>query len=347
MAHAHSSPVDFEKDAAILRDHFNKAEIDILLMIKRHAMFGVENPSKWRFIQRSRLLKFKRELKGYISRFKEDSKDKIDKLTYQVYLDCVIEYDEEMTDRYGGMGYVEKSSEDYLPESDGLISITEEMANQWQKSAPAKYKETVKQTKDDSGVLKYAIAASLINVAGDGLRHVIDESGRKWKPGSYVEMAARGAFFNVGLNAMRRVLGFYEHELVQVSAHVRSCPRCSPWQGEVLSVNYESREYKSLQEAENEGLFHPNCHHFLYSYFEGDETDEPIEFDEEGYSAQQKQHYYERGIREWKLKNQLAEGPTKQYTSGKVKQWEDNLTAHIKEYPFLEREINRETIKAP
>ncbi|EAC2876347.1 minor capsid protein [Listeria monocytogenes] len=345
MSH-HHAPVDFEKEASILRNHFNNAEIDLLLLIKKHVMHGAKNPTKWKFIQQSRLIKFKRELKAHISLFKDETRDKIDKLTYRVYLECVKEYEDEMEARYQTKKEVDIQNDDYLSESDALIQISEDIANYWQKIAPSKYKQVVKETKDNNGILKYAIATSLINVLGDGIRNVIDQSGRKYRSGAYMEMASRVAFFNVGLNAMKRVLGRYEHELVQVSAHVRSCPRCAPWQGEVLSVNYESNEYKTLQEAENDGLFHPNCHHFLYSYFEGDETDEPIPYDEEEYEAQSKQRYYERGIRDWKTKDILAEGPSKQYTAGKVKQWEEALQEHLNNNRFLERESDREIIKA-
>ncbi|MHC5253215.1 phage minor capsid protein [Listeria kieliensis] len=346
MAHSHKSPVDFEKEAAILREHFSQAETEILLMIKKHCMYGSKNPKKWRIIQTVRINKFKRELKAYIKRFKSNSKHKIDKLVYSVYLDCIEEYEHEMKGRYEAKE-VRQNDNDYLFESNELTSISDDIANKMQKGALSKYKETIKSTDDESNnTLDYAIAASLINIAGDGIKSVIDNSGRKYRPGSYLELAGRGAFFHIGLNAMRRVLGAYDHELVQVSAHELSCPRCAPWQGEILSVNYESRNYMSLQQAEDEGLFHPNCHHFLYPYFDGEETEEPIEYDEEAYEAQQKQRYYERGIREWKLKNKLAEGKLKPYTARKINEWEDNLKQHLEDYPYLVRELDREKIKA-
>ncbi|XHI32977.1 hypothetical protein U1121_06820 [Listeria monocytogenes] len=50
--------VDFEKEASILRNHFNNAEIDLLLLIKKHVMYGAKNPTKWKFIQQSRLIRF-------------------------------------------------------------------------------------------------------------------------------------------------------------------------------------------------------------------------------------------------------------------------------------------------
>ncbi|MCG3303483.1 minor capsid protein, partial [Listeria monocytogenes] len=99
MSH-HHAPVDFEKEASILRNHFNNAEIELLLLIKKHVMYGAKNPTKWKFIQQSRLIKFKRELKAHISLFKDETRNKIDKLTYRVYLDCVNEYEDEMEARY-------------------------------------------------------------------------------------------------------------------------------------------------------------------------------------------------------------------------------------------------------
>ncbi|EAH0099454.1 minor capsid protein, partial [Listeria monocytogenes] len=165
---SHHAPVDFEKEASILRNHFNNAEIDLLLLIKKHVMYGAKNPTKWKFIQQSRLINFKRELKAHISLFKDETRNKIDKLTYRVYLDCVNEYEDEMEARYQTKKEVDIQNDDYLSESDALIQISEDMANYWQKIAPSKYKQVVKKTKDSNGVLKYAIATSLINVLGDG-----------------------------------------------------------------------------------------------------------------------------------------------------------------------------------
>ncbi|EDN8735485.1 minor capsid protein [Listeria monocytogenes] len=346
MAHDHNSAVDFETDAGVLRDHFNASEVALLLLIKKHVMHGVNNPTTWKHVQQNRLSKFKRELRAFISRFKSDSKDRIDKLVLQVYLACVTEYEEEMQESKGVKKNVSKPEDDYRNEKESLYAITDQIASNWQTRATTGYQDTVNKTDPSKGVLKYIAATSLINVFGDGIKGFLDDSGRKWKASAYVEMASRGAFFHVGLNAMRRVLGAYDHDLVQVSAHERSCPKCAPWQGQVLSVSGSSQIYTSLDEAEGAGLFHPNCHHFLSSYEDGEETDEPIPYDEEEYEAQQKQRYYERGIRDWKKKDVLAEGPVKQYTNGKVKQWENALKDHLNDNPFLEREKNRETVSA-
>ncbi|EAE3948347.1 minor capsid protein, partial [Listeria monocytogenes] len=47
-----------------------------------------------------------------------------------------------------------------------------------------------------------------------------------------------------------------------------------------------------------------------------------------------------------KTKDILAEGPSKQYTAGKVRQWEEALQDHLNNNRFLERELDREIIKA-
>jgi hypothetical protein len=53
------------------------------------------------------------------------------------------------------------------------------------------------------------------------------------------------------------------YDLVQVTAHAGTCPICAPWEGKILSISGQSKEYDSVAEAEADGLFHPNCRHAI------------------------------------------------------------------------------------
>lgn len=97
----------------------------------------------------------------------------------------------------------------------------------------------------------------------EGLSALVDKSGRKWSPDRYADMLFRTKVVearNMGL-ANRMVENGYD--LVQVSAHIGTCPICAPWEGKILSITGDSRGYPRLQTATEAGLFHPNCRHAI------------------------------------------------------------------------------------
>jgi len=100
----------------------------------------------------------------------------------------------------------------------------------------------------------------------DGITALVDKGGKKWDLSTYGEMLARTRLtqaHNVGVvNQMQA----NNYDLVQVSSHYNSCPLCLPWQSKVLSVSGNSSQFPSLDEAESQGLFHPNCKHAITPY---------------------------------------------------------------------------------
>lgn len=94
-----------------------------------------------------------------------------------------------------------------------------------------------------------------------GLSALVDKRGRNWDLDRYAEMLFRTKVVearNMGL-ANRMVENRYD--LVQVSDHMGECELCRPWEGKILSITGDTRGYPSLQKAQAEGLFHPNCRH--------------------------------------------------------------------------------------
>jgi len=53
----------------------------------------------------------------------------------------------------------------------------------------------------------------------------------------------------------------YGEDLIVVSDFSSTCPKCEPWGGMVLSISGTTKGYKSYEEAEEAGLFHPQCRH--------------------------------------------------------------------------------------
>lgn len=95
-----------------------------------------------------------------------------------------------------------------------------------------------------------------------GLDALVDKGNHSWSLDRYTEMLIRTKQVearNLGLKNRFAENGF---DLVQVSSHGAN-DVCRAWEGQVLSITGESKGYPTLREAENSGLFHPNCKHAI------------------------------------------------------------------------------------
>lgn len=184
-----------------------------------------------------------------------------------------------------------------------------------------------------------------------GLGSFVDKAGRRWRLTSYAEMTAR-------TNGMRALIqGHMDRldeaglDLVIVSDHSEECPRCRPWEGQVLtrrgspgqqtaqrlhaiddrlvSVNVAG----TVDEARRAGLFHPNCRHNLSAYLPG-LTEAPTHTeDERGGAARVRQREMEREVRKYKVREAGALSPAaRAQAKAKRQQWEDALESHVREY---------------
>lgn len=96
-----------------------------------------------------------------------------------------------------------------------------------------------------------------------GLAAVVDRSGKKWRLETYAEMVFRTKAVESHNRGLVNRMVENDYDLVQVSSHPDSCPICSRWQGEILSITGNTPGYKTVSQAEEDGLFHPNCRHAL------------------------------------------------------------------------------------
>ena len=130
----------------------------------------------------------------------------------------------------------------------------------------------------------------------------IDRAGREWDTARYIQM-------NVRANTMR----IYNHQIVadfakaydsdfaRISKDGRtshSCESCQFWAGRIVSISGKARGFPSIQDAEKDGLFHPNCIHTL----------EPVHelFDEDEIAAA-REYYAENGWRGRNRKRKAVE----------------------------------------
>lgn len=114
-------------------------------------------------------------------------------------------------------------------------------------------------------------------VRGDRNFRFVDRSGRMWETGRYIQMNVRSnsmQIYNKSLiDGYTRANG---SDLVRVSRDGRteeSCGICHKWAGRILSVTGKTRGFPTLEHAQDEGLFHPNCIHTLETVVEGWDDD--------------------------------------------------------------------------
>jgi hypothetical protein len=96
-----------------------------------------------------------------------------------------------------------------------------------------------------------------------GLNALIDKGGHKWTLDRYAEMLFRTKIVEARNRGLINRMAENNYDLVMVSAHLGSCERCTPWQGQILSATGKTPGYQTVAHAEANGLFHPNCRHAI------------------------------------------------------------------------------------
>ena len=101
------------------------------------------------------------------------------------------------------------------------------------------------------------------DLADHGITGFVDKAGHQWDLGRYAKVLAQettnGAFRQGSINRYQE----HGHDLVRISTHSGSCPKCIPWQGRTLSISGNDPDYPSLAEAQGAGLLHVGCQHVL------------------------------------------------------------------------------------
>jgi len=127
-------------------------------------------------------------------------------------------------------------------------------------------KETLTQqlaTGQISGEATKTIQKSLIGtLQQEGLDALIDKGGHKWTLDRYTEMLIRTKAVEARNTGLTNRLVENGYDLVQVSSH-GAIDECADWEGEILSLTGETSGYDTVADAEEGGLFHPNCRHAI------------------------------------------------------------------------------------
>lgn len=209
-----------------------------------------------------------------------------------------------------------------------------------------------------------ATQQALLDWAYSGVGGFVDKAGRNWSMDAYAEMAVRTG----GLNAMREghaaTLRAVGQDLVQVTGHGYTCPKCAKYQGKILSlgqtppgthlVQHATRDdvfvevevAATVEQATEDGLFHPNCAHSNVGYFPGLTTPFTGPPNIETYEKSQAQRALEVEVR--KVKRQMAAAFTED-AKAELRKKQYDLQKKIRELvddtPMLVRKPLREQIK--
>ena len=181
-----------------------------------------------------------------------------------------------------------------------------------------------------------------------GITGVTYSNGRRVQLDSYSEMISRTQTQQAYNQANWNRLAERGVDLTVISVHFPCSDICEPFQGRVHSISGNDPNYPSLQSSIDEGLFRPNCKHHSSGFTEGDslpDRDISTAENQKMYDAQQKQRYYERGVKKWKRREVSAVDPQqREKAKAKVRQWQKRTRQHVAENDFLRRSYHREAV---
>jgi hypothetical protein len=92
---------------------------------------------------------------------------------------------------------------------------------------------------------------------------------------TYSEMVARTNIAETQRTAAKNRIRSRDHYLAMISEGTSqvSCEACETWAGQVVSLTgSEEGGYPPIEEAEADGVFHPNCVHRLVAAIEEEEA---------------------------------------------------------------------------
>jgi hypothetical protein len=194
----------------------------------------------------------------------------------------------------------------------------------------------------------------------EGLKTITYANGARYSIVDYSEMLARTMTSRTALQASLNRYQEKGYSLCMVSSHFRACDLCTPYEGQILSMDGKDKRYESIWDAELQGLFHPNCLHDISIWDESIEVPKPsVDQSEQklidqygykeaqviAYNAQQRQRAIERNIRKYKTQKELSlTSNDKARNQTKISQWQQAQRTHLIENPYLVRKYSREQI---
>ncbi|MBM7835941.1 phage minor capsid protein [Clostridium sardiniense] len=225
------------------------------------------------------------------------------------------------------------------------------------------YRQTIFKThmylQSGTKTLNQAIDMATKDFLDKGINSIVYKDGKQVNIASYAEMCLRTASQRATFLGEGKKRDEYGIHLIVVSAHANTCKMCEPWQGKILIDDVfshgtkEDGEYTLLSKAITEGLLHPNCRHTLITYFPGITRLPVVPDGKEAiklYEKEQKQRYYERGLRKWKrIEAGSVDAKHVNDASKRIKDIKSQLNQLLEDNKQLrrssQREINSNTVE--
>lgn len=189
---------------------------------------------------------------------------------------------------------------------------------------------------------------------------LIDKAGHQWSLEGYTRAVIQSTTSRVYNDLRIQSLKEFDSVLCVMSSHPAARPACAPIQGKIVCIVPKSdpRCEDSYPNIYDHGYGTPagtqgiNCQHALYPYIKGVSHNYQKQYDPDEavkkMQIQQKQRYYERGVRKNKRKLELAQRAgdadgISRYSAG-VRGYQAKLRKIVKEHDFLARQYSREQI---
>ena len=189
---------------------------------------------------------------------------------------------------------------------------------------------------------------------------LIDKAGHQWSLEGYTRAVIQSTTSRVYNDLRIQSLKEFDSVLCVMSSHPAARPACAPIQGKIVCIVPKSdpRCEDSYPNIYDHGYGTPagtqgiNCQHALYPYIKGVSHNYQKQYDPDEavkkMQIQQKQRYYERGVRKNKRKLELAQRAgdadgISRYFAG-VRGYQAKLRKIVKEHDFLARQYSREQI---
>lgn len=129
------------------------------------------------------------------------------------------------------------------------------------------------------GDARKLIADNIRNeIESNGISALVDGGGKSWAFDTYAEMLVRTKAVESRNEGLKNKMSQNGYDLVQVSDHNSDHQECADWEGAILSVTGNTPGYDTTDDAEAEGLMHPNCQH-AYNVIDPDLADMTSAYD--------------------------------------------------------------------
>lgn len=98
-------------------------------------------------------------------------------------------------------------------------------------------------------------------IKDQGVVGLITRSGSQLQVDDYAQMLTETMLANSARDGTKNVALEFGFDLVRVTTHGSDHPECAKFEGKVLSLSGDTPGVWSIEQATDEGLFHPRCKH--------------------------------------------------------------------------------------